>query len=347
MFLSSQSLHLLLGDDNEKIVTPELFDFIVGALQFHKDMDKEGSDEHHISLSDEMKTFKSGDCSMPSLIHMITKKDHYVSPAEIDCDLFPRLVLINFIVKVWQLVTPEDKLWKYDFHDKGIPRNDAVWKRLFASSNNDAFNIDNLWQVFAEDGNKKKNKLIDKCLMGKVSVDDKHVNKWIEGRSFQNMIGSGNGNVRKLNRTPVFQNGEQIDIVQDIVSFVAKTLMKEELSPSQQPKVNKFHNEKAKDDMLSKVFSLKKHILFCMKNYTTYIMCSTVEQDYDDGTTHDQCHIVGVAIVEKTIVMTKGEERSLIHYLVVSPEFCLKNIGTAMLKMIMIQSEYENKKLWL
>ena len=111
---------------------------------------------------------------------MITKKDHSCSPAKIDCDPLPRLVLINFIVEVWQLVTPQDKLWVYDFHDKGFHRNDTVWQRLFASSNNDDSNIENLWQVFAEDGNKKKNKLIDQCLMGKVSFDDKHVNRWIE-----------------------------------------------------------------------------------------------------------------------------------------------------------------------
>ena len=48
------------------------------------------------------------------------------------------------------------------------------------------------------------------------------------------MIGSGKGKFRKLNRTPVFQNGEKIHIVQDILSFVAKSLMKEEPSPSQQ-----------------------------------------------------------------------------------------------------------------
>ena len=112
-FLSSHSLHQLLGDDNGKRVTQELFDFIVDALKFNIEYDQQGSDEHDISLSDEMKTIKSGDCSMPSLIHMITKKDHYVSPAKIDCDLLPRLVLINFIIKVWQLVTPQDKLWKF------------------------------------------------------------------------------------------------------------------------------------------------------------------------------------------------------------------------------------------
>ena len=91
--------------------------------------------------------------------------------------------------------------------------------------------------------------------------------------------------------------------------------------------------------------SLKNHILFCMKNFTTYIMWSNFEQDYDARTTADECSVVGVAIVEKPIVMIKCEERSLTHYLVVSPEYCLINIGTATLKMIMSQSEYENKKI--
>ena len=43
--------------------------------------------------------------------------------------------------------------------------------------------------------------------------------------------------------------------------------------------------------------------------------------------------------------MTKGEERTLIHYLVVHPEHRQKNIGTALLKIIMSQSEYENNKI--
>ena len=130
MFLSSQSLHLLLGDDIEKRVTPELHTFIVGALGFHQDignLHKEGSDEHNPHLNE--------DCSMRSLICMITKNDKSVAPAEIDFDHYSQLVLIEFIVKVWDIVTPTDKLWKYDFDAKGFPRNDTVWKRLFASSN--------------------------------------------------------------------------------------------------------------------------------------------------------------------------------------------------------------------
>ena len=43
--------------------------------------------------------------------------------------------------------------------------------------------------------------------------------------------------------------------------------------------------------------------------------------------------------------MTKGEERSLIHYLVVSPDYRQKNIGTALLKIVMSQSVYDNKTI--
>ena len=331
MFLSSQSLHLLLGDDNEKRVSPELYSFIVGALKFHQDIDNlnnEGSDEHNPYLSD--------DCSMRSLICMITKNEKVVAPAEIDFDHYSQLVLIEFISKIWDIVTPTDKIWKYEFTTKGFPRNDTVWKRLFASSNCESFNFDNLWQVFGDEGNKKKNKLLDKCLMGIVSFTDKHVNKWIEGGGCQILIGSGKGNVRKLNRLPVIHNGEPIDIVQEVQNFVAISIMESDLT---------FSSEKAKEDISSKSRLLKDHIMFCMKNVTTYIMCCPVEQDYHDGTTAKSSQIIGVSIVEQDIVMTKGEERPLIHYLVVHPEHRHKNIGTALLKIIMNQSEYYNKNI--
>ena len=93
------------------------------------------------------------------------------------------------------------------------------------------------------------------------------------------------GKNQKLNRLPVFKNRLHIYIVQEILSFVATLLMKDEPSPSQQQKVKKFHSEKAQEDLISKCISLKNHILFCMKNYTMYITCSVFEQDYVDGTT--------------------------------------------------------------
>ena len=46
-----------------------------------------------------------------------------------------------------------------------------------------------------------------------------------------------------------------------------------------------------------------------------------------------------------TVKMTTGNDRSLIHYLCVLPEIRRQNVGTTMLKMIMSQDEYENRKI--
>ena len=50
--------------------------------------------------------------------------------------------------------------------------------------------------------------------------------------------------------------------------------------------------------------------------------------------------MLGLAIIEKNVVMNSEEERSLIHYLLVNDNIRCENIGTAMLQMIMSQKEY-------
>ena len=65
----------------------------------------------------------------------------------------------------------------------------------------------------------------------------------------------------------------------------------------------------------------------------------------DDGTEIDLCEVVGVTIIEKDVQMTSGNNRSLIHYLLVNPDVRLQHIGTAMLKMIMMKPEYVNCKI--
>ena len=59
----------------------------------------------------------------------------------------------------------------------------------------------------------------------------------------------------------------------------------------------------------------------------------------------DVCKMVGVTIVEKTVHMTQGLDRTLIHYICVEPTVFRQCIGTSMLKMIMNQPEYENRKI--
>ena len=65
----------------------------------------------------------------------------------------------------------------------------------------------------------------------------------------------------------------------------------------------------------------------------------------DDGKEIDLCEVVGVAIIEKDVQMTSGNNRSLIQYLLVNPDTRLQHVGTAMLKMIMIQPEYVDREI--
>ena len=92
--------------------------------------------------------------------------------------------------------------------------------------------------------------------------------------------------------------------------------------------------------ILSKCVRLKDHIMFCMGNFTTFIMCGDVTRQ---GV--ELCIIVGVTIVEQTMHMTKGTDCTLIHYISINPSFCRKYLGAAMLKMIMNQPEYDNRKI--
>ena len=89
--------------------------------------------------------------------------------------------------------------------------------------------------------------------------------------------------------------------------------------------------------------------MFCMSNFTTYIMCAEITDKDDEGKEVDMCNIVGVTIVEKTVEMTKGQDRSLIQCVCVLPQICQQNVGTVILKMITSQDEYYNRKIksWL
>ena len=89
----------------------------------------------------------------------------------------------------------------------------------------------------------------------------------------------------------------------------------------------------------SKCLKLEDHIMFCMRNFTTYMMCG-------EGTRQkvDEYNLVGITIIEKTAQITQGPDCTLIHYMCVEPTLHRQGISTSMLKMIMDQSEYKYKK---
>ena len=81
----------------------------------------------------------------------ITSDDHYSRT----------LSLLMIVGQVLNLICSGPNKWLYDYEMRNMKRNDSLWHRLFAASNNDSFNINNLWSSFATQGEnvlEKKNK---------------------------------------------------------------------------------------------------------------------------------------------------------------------------------------------
>ena len=74
-------------------------------------------------------------------------------------------------------------------------------------------------------------------------------------------------------------------------------------------------------------------------------MCTESTEEDEEGEEKESTIIITVVIVEKNVLMTKGHDRSLIHYLVVLHEFCRQYIGAAMFKMSMSQDKYEDRNI--
>lgn len=55
--------------------------------------------------------------------------------------------------------------------------------------------------------------------------------------------------------------------------------------------------------------------------------------------------IITAVIVEKTVLMTKGYDRPLIHYLCVDEEFRRQNVGTAQMKTFLQRFDYNYKEI--
>ena len=54
--------------------------------------------------------------------------------------------------------------------------------------------------------------------------------------------------------------------------------------------------------------------------------------------------IIAAMIVEQNVLMTKGNERALIHCICVTPDLRRMNIGTVLMKTVMNLRDYHNKK---
>ena len=95
---------------------------------------------------------KNGDFSLQSLLVMINRlknKDFDIEKEVVECHSFARLVLIEFIHDMLEIFEPKVFEWNYDYQDKGLNQDYAYWKNLFLASRNDAFDIKNVWKLYA------------------------------------------------------------------------------------------------------------------------------------------------------------------------------------------------------
>ena len=74
-------------------------------------------------------------------------------------------------------------------------------------------------------------------------------------------------------------------------------------------------------------------------------MCAEITEEDEKGEEEESTNIIAVMIVEKNVVMTKEQDRSLMHYEYVTPKFRYQNIGTTLTKTITSQREYDNRKI--
>ena len=78
-----------------------------------------------------------------TIIHSPNHKEFFGPPMVFDKLEFHQVVLFNFIIQVYKIVTAEDNHWKYLHDDKGLKRDNAVWRRSISSSK-DNFKIDDI-----------------------------------------------------------------------------------------------------------------------------------------------------------------------------------------------------------
>ena len=96
--------------------------------------------------------------------------------------IFPHLLcsrLLGGEGGLFEIVYPKGNEWKYDYENHNMERNVSLWQRLFASSNNDSFNIKNSLSSFDNEGGRAIVKEY-KLLRDKVNFDETISKKCIE-----------------------------------------------------------------------------------------------------------------------------------------------------------------------
>ena len=121
-------------------------------------------------------------------------------------------------------------------------------------------------------------------------------------------------------------------------------IVKDDVPTKTELKTNK--REDDGETLLSDLALLKQHVKLCMTSFSNYFMVTKTETtDLNTKKSIECLEIIAAMIVEQNVLMTKGNERALIHCICVTPDLRRMNIGTALMKTVMIRNEYHNKDI--
>ena len=106
----------------------------------------------------------------------------------------PVLSLLTICEQVWNIARTSPNQWLYDHETRDLERNDALWRRLFVSSNNESFDINTLWTSYARSVNNPAVKN-DKNVRDIVNFSAPTVRILMEGECGQVLMSSTNNKV--------------------------------------------------------------------------------------------------------------------------------------------------------
>ena len=173
--------------------------------------------------------FHTKEYSFLTLIFMINRAANPRFGTEsdvIECHVFARLVIIQFIHSILRIVCPEDNIWVYNPEARKLKRNDDLWRKLFVDSTDTVFDIENIWKLFSNGGKVPTPNAKQANLIGEpVDYDAPIANAYSHGKQCQILQPNGRGKVITLNRFPVVLDGERVDIVDRVYKFFIENLI--------------------------------------------------------------------------------------------------------------------------
>ena len=285
---------------------------------------------------------KDGDYSYQALLVMMNRVndvDFNCEKEVVECHQWSRLVLLHFIMQMIRTIHNDEEEWIYEYDKRGLKQDDNLWRKLFLQTNNDTFDTNNLWQIYADKQGADSGKKKSKHVLQEVNFTDKCINPWAEKINLTKRVGyqrlksaGGRGMLVTLNRLPIFVNKKRVDVVEVLQTFFLNSLVS--------------RGDLTFSEFLDENSVLLTHIKYCMVQFTTYFMTGDVTNtDPSTKKDIDEMEIVAAMIVEKNVRMTNNKERVLLHYICVAKELCRDQLATALMTTVFKKREFYDKEL--